>query len=348
MDTEQLTPRVDRSIVRISGFHEDPVAPDYREALHDLIRSHAPTLPLPGSGETLRRWRIFAAIAEQDLTCAKLFESHADALAILNELGQCRLVDADQLWAVWCAEPPTHRVAVSSMPSSNGTVRIDGTKAWCSGAALVSHALIGCWDDAGRQHLAAVDMDQPGVQITSKGWNAVGMGSTGSVDVAFKQAVGTLVDTADRYVNRPGFLHGAAGVAACWYGAATAIAAYVVDAARRRPDDAHAMAHLGALDVALAQASGLLSAAAQEIDSKLDDACSLAVRRARLAVESAVETVLLRAPRALGAGPLCKNYHLARLMADLPVFLRQSHAERDQAVHGRALAEWEGSRLWAL
>lgn len=348
MDTEQLTSRIDRATVKISGIHNDQASLDYREALNDLLCSYSHDFPLPGSGETLKRWRILAAIAEQDLTCAKLFESHADALAILHELEQRRLIDANQLWAVWCAEPPTHRVSISSGSLSDGTVRIDGTKAWCSGAALVSHALISCWDDAGRQHLAAVDMDQLGVQITSKGWNAVGMRCTGSVDVAFKQAVSTLVGTADRYVNRPGFLHGAAGVAACWYGAASSIAAYVVETARRRSDDAHTLAHLGAMDVALAQASSLLAVAAQEIDAKPDDACSLSVQRARLAVESAAETVLLRAPRALGAGPLCKSSHLARLFADLPVFLRQSHAERDQAAHGRALTEFEGSSLWAL
>jgi hypothetical protein len=37
----------------------------------------------------------------------------------------------------------------------------------------------------------------------------------------------------------------------------------------------------------------------------------------------------------LGAGPYCKDRQFARLIADLPVFLRQSHAERDLAALGR-------------
>ena len=42
-----------------------------------------------------------------------------------------------------------------------------------------------------------------------------------------------------------------------------------------------------------------------------------------------MDEVIHHAGRALGATPYCRDQHFARLMADLPVFLRQSHAERD-------------------
>jgi len=51
--------------------------------------------------------------------------------------------------------------------------------------------------------------------------------------------------------------------------------------------------------------------------------------------------------RALGATPFCRNSHFARLSADLPVFLRQSHAERDLAELGRQLAGREAGG-WQL
>jgi hypothetical protein len=47
------------------------------------------------------------------------------------------------------------------------------------------------------------------------------------------------------------------------------------------------------------------------------------------------------AGRALGAAPLCRNEHFARLMADLPVFIRQSHAERDEAALAQRIVEEE-------
>lgn len=69
--------------------------------------------------------------------------------------------------------------------------------------------------------------------------------------------------------------------------------------------------------------------------------------RARLAVEAAAAEVLCHATRALGAGPLCRNADFARLAADLPVFLRQSHAERDLATLGGLLTQQEEAP-WAL
>ena len=314
--------------------------------LHRLLGlSHS--LPLPGSGQTLERWRSLAEVAALDLVCAKLFESHTDALAILAELRQEHLIKDEGLWAVWCAEPPSHRVSLIPSSSHSDSMCISGTKAWCSGANEVTHALLSCWGQNDRHYLVAVDMAQSGVTVTAEGWQAVGMGATESVDVIFDHAEVQLVGSADQYTQRPGFLHGAAGIAACWYGAAESIAQYLVQHVQRRPEDVHAQAHLGAIDIALTQAASLLKAAAQAIDNNPQSSCALEVWRARLAVEGAVEAVLRRVPRALGAGPLCKQAHLANQIADLPVFLRQSHAERDLAAHGVQIAHEELTQ-WKL
>ena len=55
----------------------------------------------------------------------------------------------------------------------------------------------------------------------------------------------------------------------------------------------------------------------------------------------------MRVIMALGAGPLCRDAGFAQVMADLPVFIRQSHAERDQAAHGQSVLNHE-SAPWAL
>lgn len=51
--------------------------------------------------------------------------------------------------------------------------------------------------------------------------------------------------------------------------------------------------------------------------------------------------------RALGASPFCRNNHFARLSADLPVFMRQSHAERDLAALGEQSAQ-QPAGVWQL
>jgi len=67
----------------------------------------------------------------------------------------------------------------------------------------------------------------------------------------------------------------------------------------------------------------------------------------RTAVETSAEAVMRHAGRAFGATPLCRNARFARRMADLPVFLRQGHAERDLETLGR-LSQHTESPAWTL
>jgi hypothetical protein len=89
--------------------------------------------------------------------------------------------------------------------------------------------------------------------------------------------------------------------------------------------------------VALHGSAALLREAAAWIDRHPRRNAQAWALRVRLAVERDAQCVMHHAGRALGAGPLCKDAALARAMADLPIFLRQSHAERDLAALGQQL-----------
>ena len=104
----------------------------------------------------------------------------------------------------------------------------------------------------------------------------------------------------------------------------------------------HALAHLGAIDVALTTARAALDRAADEIDADPDDRRAGGRRRAlrvRAQIEAAATDVMDRVGRALGAGPLCRDEAHSRRVADLTVYLRQHHAERDLAELGALAAE---------
>lgn len=312
--------------------------------LRKLSHDGLDRLPRPGDGNTLRRWQALATVASSDLSLLKLYEGHTDALAILAEL------DGEPLpgiWAVWAAEPPNARVDL--VVRDNKSVRISGCKPWCSGAAVADHALVTVKDEQQRPQLVSVPLDQPGVSIGNTGWNAVGMAATGSVAVDFTEAHARCVGGPWEYLQRPGFWHGGAGIAACWYGAASRLASYL---GRGPIDDPHAMAHLGAVDAALAGAAGALRECASWIDDNPAASSELAARRVRAQVEGAVEAVQWHVGRALGATPFCRDRRFARLAADLPVFLRQSHGERDLAHLGLQLAtqstKANGDETWAL
>ncbi len=312
------------------------------DVLNTMIEREFDRLPLPGQGATLMRWRALAAVAARDLGLVKLYEGHTDALAVLAEL-HGPVAPPGSRWATWAAEPPDAKVAATAV--SEGVLRLHGTKAWCSGAQAVSHALVTVWlDDA--PLLAAVDLQQPSISMSCENWRAVGMQASASGDVRFEGAHATQVGSAHDYVVRAGFWHGGAGIAACWYGAACGIANVLREAVLRRSDP-HAFAHLGAVDVALAGAGAVLRETAAFIDAHPEANAMRVALRARLAVESAASTVMTHAGRALGAGPLCRDARLARLMADLPVFLRQSHAERDLAALGNTYVDDPG-HAWLL
>jgi hypothetical protein len=247
---------------------------------------------------------------------------------------------------VWAAEAPDARVrAINEGPrnvsGAGAQLRLSGTKAWCSGARAVTHALVTAWRDD-EPVLAAVAMDQTSISIDTSKWQAVGMQATASADVTFNDTAATLVGAPHAYVRRAGFWHGGAGIAACWYGAAAQIGRTLRDACAQRAD-AHRLAHLGATDVALQAAAAVLRESAAWIDAQPSADAEIPALRARLAVEQAASTVIDHATRALGAGPLCRNARFARALADLPVFLRQSHAQRDLAALGERLAAAGGA-----
>lgn len=296
--------------------------------LQALVEAGLDQLPLPGNGQTLERFQRLAEVGGHDLGLCKLYEGHTDALAIIQQLGGSPTPGST--WGMWAAEPPQARVRVS--PSGH-MVLLNGRKAWCSGAAVLSHALLTAWDEQDRQQLVAVALDQPGVNVTHDGWQAVGMGATGSVEVLFEgaeaQAIGNLGD----YLQRPGFWQGGIGIAACWYGAAQSIAERLRRHCAQRQEP-HALAHLGAVDSALHAAAEVLRVSALAIDAAPLDDAELLARRARSVVEHSTELVIQHVGHALGAGPYCKDRQFAQLIADLPVFLRQSHAERDLAALG--------------
>ncbi|MGY2262870.1 acyl-CoA dehydrogenase [Pseudomonas sp. SDO55104_S430] len=306
-----------------------------QQTMEEFVRGGFTSLPMPGRGQTLSRWRKLAAVSASDLALAKLYEGHTDAMAILTELEPGRPI-AIGTWGTWAAEPPFARVKISARHGDE--VYLEGRKAWCSGAPLLDWALVTAWDEQLQPQLIAVQLNQPTISLIADGWQAVGMNSTASIDVRFEGTRGRCVGLPGEYLDRPGFWQGGGGIAACWYGAACELAGFLRAHCAQPYHDAHAEVHLGAVDTALCAAAASLRETAAWIDANPRESPEVQVRRLRAQVEVAVDSVLEHVGRALGATPFCRNSHFARLAADLPVFVRQSHAEKDLAELGKLVA----------
>ncbi|HEY1484883.1 MAG TPA: acyl-CoA dehydrogenase family protein [Micromonosporaceae bacterium] len=286
-------------------------------------------LPLPGAGATEARLAMLSRWGRADLVFARLAEGHVDAVAILAELGGPP--PGEDLWAVWAAVPQSVRAT-----RRGDDWVLDGDRPWCSGAGLCTRALVTAAAEDGPR-LFAIDVAD--ATVLPDTWPAVGMAGSDSRTIRLAGAPGTPVGGPDGYVNRPGFRHGGIGVAACWYGGARGVADALVAAARSKDVTPHAMAHLGGVDVALHSSRTLLADAAAAIDADpLRDRTRLS-SQVRQGVEARATEVLDRVGRALGASPLCMNHAHARRVADLTVYLRQSHAEADLAGLGSVVRD---------
>jgi len=280
-------------------------------------------------------WRLFSALAtlgSVDLTTARAVEPHWDAVAILDQAGVHGPETAT--WGVYAAGPPGTSLAARHLADDGW--RLSGTKPWCSLADRVSHALVTASVEGSPPGLFAVTLDQPGVAVDSGAWVPRGLRDITTSTVTFDDVPADPVGGPGWYLERPGFAWGGIGVAAVWFGGAAAVAGALWDAARSRPPDQVALMHLGACDVALHTTLLCLRDAAARIDAGAAGGPVLA-GRVRAQAARCAEEVLGTVGHALGPGPLALDPVHAARVADLTLYVRQHHAERDLATLGRSV-----------
>ena len=308
----------------------------------------AAELPHPGTGRTLDLFDALATVAAADLTAARVLEAHTDALAIRAQ------ADADvdpgagpatqgesASWGVFAAEGRGQRV--SATLGATGW-RLDGRKPWCSLAGSLDRALVTAHTTPegavpARRRLFAVDLGASGVTVQAGAWVATGLTQVPSGPVDFVAVPAVPVGADDWYLGRPGFSWGGIQVAACWWGGAVGVARQLAAAAADREPDQITLAHLGAVDLALRGAGAALFDAAAAIDNgeAVGAAGTLLAARVRGIVARTVDEVLTRVGHALGPAPLALDARHSRRTADLTLYVRQHHAERDDAALGARL-----------
>ena len=283
-------------------------------------------------------WQVLSSLAtlgSVDLTTARTVEPHWDAVAILDRARATAPEDAT--WGVYAAAPPGTRLTARR---AAGGWRLTGAKPWCSLADRVSHALVTADLDDGAAGLLAVDLHATGVSVDPGAWVPRGLRDVTTSTVTFDAVPASPVGPPGWYLDRPGFAWGGIGVAAVWFGGAAALAGALWAAARTRRPDQVALMHLGACDVALhGTLLGLRDAAGAIEAGRADGAAGrLLASRVRAQAAACAELVLTTVGHALGPAPLAMDAVHAARVADLTLYVRQHHAERDLAALGRLVA----------
>jgi hypothetical protein len=307
-------------------------AEELRHELRTFARDHTAQLPLPGGGATDRRFATLFEVGRRDLSVARLVEAHTDALAILAEAG--RDAPPGATFGVWAARSRTEVVTATRV---EGGWRLTGDRPWCTGVGIVSHALLTAETDTGTL-LAEVDLDAGGIEVAARPWVAPAFDATGTATLRVDTVVAdaAIVGGPGWYLDRPGFWHGAAGVAACWAGGLAGLADRVAD---RWRGDPHAAAHRAAVDAQRWAVTELVAAAGRSLDAAPRDVAHghATALRLRHLVDAAATEVLTRARRGCGPAPFAFDADLGRHAAELELYIRQCHAERDLAALGELL-----------
>jgi alkylation response protein AidB-like acyl-CoA dehydrogenase len=353
-------------------------------ALLAISQQAGRSAPKPGDGRTARLWELLASVAAVDVAAARVLEPHLDAGAILAQAGTPETFTGS--WGVYAAEAPgtkltaepvtepgaepgTHPGRTASGEAVPGgspdSVRLSGSKPWCSLAQFVDHAVVTAHTGSGGRAAFAVDLRAAGVTCDVPEWTSRGLREIPSGTVHFDRVPAVPLGGDGWYFQRPGFAWGGMGVAACWLGGAVALgrqfqAALLRGAKSQREPDQVALAALGEVDRILASTLQYLARAADAVDAASQPGTAGSgdvpgagpgavgfwseALRVRGTVAAAVERVQLLVSQNLGPGPLAFDERYGKCMADLSLYVRQHHATRDDAQLGALTLK--GEHAW--
>jgi alkylation response protein AidB-like acyl-CoA dehydrogenase len=318
------------------------------EALRRLGVTGRPPL---ASDEAQSLFRILAAVGRGDLSVARIFEGHVNALLLIRLFGSeaqqehhASLASSGELYGIWNTDVPGEAVALE-----DGILR--GRKNFASGVEGINHALVTAQTPQGRQ---LVIVPTAGLEIDRSWWHPLGMRASGSHVVYFQSTVSTdqqLLGTPGDYLKEPWFSGGAIRFAAAHVGGMHAILDVVVAHLKKakRAENPHQQHRLGEMGIRVGAAYSWLDHAAKQwsaIGSVSDNEVIASLSAARLGIERSALDVLELAERSVGAAGMLAPHALERLIRDLRTYLRQPNPDAALVTVGAAVASgiWDPSR----
>ena len=336
------------------------------DLLADLHRAGLLAAPLPPAlggvglgiapGTRHAMLRVLAEVGRADLSAGRLYEGHVDALQLVARYARtdeqrrvARRVAGGRLLGVWNTGPADGGVRVT--PEPDGGVRLDGAKAFASGAARLDRAVVtGARPDGGWQMTLApvAALRRCGAALLDRApWRPLGMLGSASYAVAFREArlpARCVLGAPDDYYAQPRFSGGAARFAAVQLGGAERL----VDELRAflraggRGEDPYQLARLGEATTLVAGGRAWLRAAADVAEAHAADPAALdadaVVAHANM-MRTAVLDVCVRvcelAERGVGARGLLAPHAFAGVVRDLLMYVRQPAPDAAVADVGR-------------
>jgi alkylation response protein AidB-like acyl-CoA dehydrogenase len=129
-------------------------------------------------------FEVLKAIGRGDLSVARLYEGHVNALQLVARLGSPSQFDRiansaneGQLLGVWGADDPA---SPGRLLKNNGGYQLSGNKTFASGADLVWHAIVAVKTPEARTQLLLLSREAFVGRLDAEWWKPLGMQATNS------------------------------------------------------------------------------------------------------------------------------------------------------------------------
>lgn len=334
---------------------------------------NAPTIPVEHGGlglGPLRRhahplWMMTTTLAKADLSLARCWEGHANALMLIDALGGGAqreqwfqgVVSRGERWVAWSGEPQApkpgevRRFGTTVTRTEGGWV-VDGSKAFATSAIGADWAilLVNPAGPGGARHLGGADesllllacrLAHPSITVDTSWWDPLGMRGTASHVVRFDK---TPIPDAWR-IGEPGsYLREGwqtafiPHYAASFLGAAEAAYDYALEYVGRQAKggDPYVQQRVGRMAVEVDTAHLWLAHVAALWDSGRRDEAGFAGNEARHLIEHLALSTIDNCVRACGARSLIRPSPVERILRDLTLYVRHDNDDHILATIGRS------------
>jgi alkylation response protein AidB-like acyl-CoA dehydrogenase len=333
---------------------------------------NAPTVPTdhgglglgPLHGATHPLWMMTARLAGADLSLARCWEGHANALTLIDALGteeqQGRWFDGvvrtGERWVAWSGEPQAPKPGEArrfgtTVTRTDGGWVVDGSKAFATSATGADWAilLVNPAGPGGARHLTGADdsllllacrLSHPSITVDTSWWDPVGMRGTASHVVRFDH---TPIPDAWQIGDPGAYLRDGwqtafiPHYAASFLGAAEAAHAYALEYIQRQSKggDPYVQQRIGSSAVAVDTAHLWLSYVARLWDTGRRAEAQTAGSRARHLIEHLALSTVDHCIRACGARSLVRPSPVERILRDLTFYVRHDNDDHILATIGR-------------
>lgn len=334
---------------------------------------NGPTIPTgygglglgPLHGRTHALWLTTVELAKADLSLARCWEGHANALTLIDALGTDEqrarwfdgVVHRGDIWVAWSGEPQAPKPGEArrfgtTVTRGDGGWVVDGSKAFATSATGADWALllVNTAGPGGARHLTgaddsllllACDLAHPSISVDTSWWDPVGMRATASHVVRFDRTPipdEWLVGTPGAYLREGWQTAFVPHYAASFLGAAEAGYAYARGYVRRqgKTGDPYVQQRIGQMAVAVDTAHLWLAHVAGLWDAGRWAEARTAGSRARHLVEHLALSTVDNCVRACGARSLVRPSPVERILRDLSFYVRHDNDDHILATIGRA------------